>query len=348
MCSISVEPMPSMMSRSNAALPAAQDLGGERLGGGDAHAHAGQVVLGRVGQVDHRAVERGHGEEQARALALGGLQQAARVRPARAQHGRRAHPVREREVVAQPVRVVELGRGERHVALGDLQDLAGERLARVRDVVVQVHDALREAGRAAAEQPERHVVAVGVGGVGLARVRVEERRRAATRRSAGALEPPRRSSTRVLGHHHRARRSRGCSGGSSPRVQERHRRGHGAHPHRAQEDRGERGRVVEDHQHAVLAAARPARAARCRRGRCGRAAARRSAPRRRSGRPPWRRGPASRLRSTSVPEFMAGCAAPPPTWTPCSGRAPRCRAPCRSRSPPSRRTAARRRSAAAR
>ena len=207
-------------------------------------------MVGGVRQVDHRAVERRDGEEEARPLLLRGLQQAAGIGAPGAQHGRRTHRVREREVVAQAVRVVELGRGERDVVLVDHEDLAGVRLTRVGDVVVQVNDALREAGRPAAEQPERRVVAVRVGGVGrrgrLGHQPLELR----------AGHGPRRKSLqqRVLGHDQLRVRVAGVVREVLRGVEERHRRGHGAGAHRPQEQGRERRRVVEDHQHPVLAA----------------------------------------------------------------------------------------------
>jgi hypothetical protein len=67
---------------------------------------------------------------------------------------------RERQVVAQPVGVLQLRRRERHVVLAHAEHLPGVGLARDLDVVVQVHDALRAPGRARAVEPERHVIAV--------------------------------------------------------------------------------------------------------------------------------------------------------------------------------------------
>ena len=72
-----------------------------------------------VGQVDHRAVERGDAEEQRRLVLRAVSSRPFGSGPAGPQHRRRADPVREREVVAQPVRVVELRRRERDVVRAD-------------------------------------------------------------------------------------------------------------------------------------------------------------------------------------------------------------------------------------
>ena len=212
MCSISVEPMPSTMSRSKQACQRRRTSGASGSAALTQKRTDDRSNDRRVRQVDHRAVQRRHGEEQRRPVRRRGLQQPARVRLARPQHRGRADRVREREVVAQPVRVVELGRAERDVALGDAEDLARVGVDRVRDVVVQVHDALREPGRAAAEEPEGHVVGVRVRrrGVGAPhrpsapRTACDRSRPAAGARAARPRPRP------------RARRSRSRSGGSSP------------------------------------------------------------------------------------------------------------------------------------
>ena len=285
MCSSSVEPMPSTMSRSKQACQRRRTSGASGSAALDAEAHGAQVERRRVRQVDHRAVQRRHREEQRRPVRRRGLQQPARVGLARPQHRGRADRVREREVVAQPVGVVELGRAERDVALGDAKDLARVGVDRVRDVVVQVHDALGEAGRAAAEEPEGHVVGVRVRRRGVGRAHPPSAPRTASDRSrpaagARAARPRPRP---------RARRSRSRSGGSSPwcrgtrpaRVRRRCASRPGTAPgrsacRRGSSARGPRGR-------------RRARAGRRRHGRRSRAAARTWSPPPRSEWRPCRR-----------------------------------------------------------
>jgi hypothetical protein len=78
--------------------------------------------------------------------------------------------------------------GERPIRFGELKDVLRVRVGRVHEVVLQMHDALRESGRAGRVEPEAHVVLARVGGIELrgdAAHRVLERLRAGRRLAAG-------------------------------------------------------------------------------------------------------------------------------------------------------------------
>ena len=159
MCSISVEPMPSTISRPKRSCQRSKVCGGSGSAA-ETHRRTESSASSAPLLAHHRAVERRDGEEQGRAMLAQLREDRLGARRAGHEHRRRAEPQREREVVAQPVGVVELGRREDDVVLAQAEHLAREGLARVRDVVVQVHDALRLARRPRAVEPEGHVVAV--------------------------------------------------------------------------------------------------------------------------------------------------------------------------------------------
>src|SRR5438876_2943582 len=139
-------------------LPAAPDLGGQRLGGGDAMSDAGQVATLRTLEVQDRVVERGCAEEERWLSLFDRVEDCRGSMPPGVEHRAGAHPIRKGEVVAEPIGVEEARGRERRVLFGDAEDLLGVGDAGVRDVVLQVDDRLRLAGRAGAVEPESHIV----------------------------------------------------------------------------------------------------------------------------------------------------------------------------------------------
>ena len=158
----------------------------------------------------------------------------------------------------------ELGGGERDVVLAQAEDLARVRLARDLDVVVQVHDALRLAGRARAVEPERHVVTmrgrgrelVVLGGearvelddIGLGRAARDEADVLARERAAQAVERSH------VGDHDGRVGVLHVVAEVLVLVELADRHGDRADAHRPEEGDREGGRVVEHEQHAVFAA----------------------------------------------------------------------------------------------
>ena len=210
--------------QAEALLPAVEGLRRQRLGGRDAQAHGVQRAVGAV-LAHQRAVERRDREEHRRAMLAQRGEDRLGARRAGHEHRGRAEPQREREAVAQPVGVEELGRREDDVVLAQAEHLAREGLARHLDVVVQVHDALGLARRARAVEPEGHVVAVRRRRVELVALRGQRRRRARPRRcrrrrgrgsARRARRAPRaaRGSSRRRRWRRRSRRSPRRSGGS--------------------------------------------------------------------------------------------------------------------------------------
>ena len=189
--------------QAEALLPAVEGVRRQRLGGRHAQAHRVQRAVGAV-LAHQRAVERRDRAEHRRAMLAQLGEDRLGTRQARHEHRRRAEPQREREAVAQPVGVEELGRREDDVVLAQAEHLAREGLARHLDVVMQVHDALGLARRARAVEPEGHVVAVRRRRVELVALRRQPRRRARPRRCRRR---------RGRGSGRRARRApRACAG----------------------------------------------------------------------------------------------------------------------------------------
>ena len=129
-------------------LPPAPDLGRQCFGRGHAVTDAGKVAALRAFEVEDRVVEGWRAEEQGRPLLLDGVEHGGRGVAACMQDCGGAHPVWEREVVAEPVGMEETGGRESRVPLGDAEHLLGVGDASERDVVLQVHHGLRLARRA--------------------------------------------------------------------------------------------------------------------------------------------------------------------------------------------------------
>ena len=98
--------------------------------------------------VEDRVVERRRAEEEGRASFLDRVQDGGGGVPSGVEDGRRTYPVRKGEVVAEAVGMEEACGGERGVALGDAEHLLRVGEARVGDVVLEVDDGFRLAGRA--------------------------------------------------------------------------------------------------------------------------------------------------------------------------------------------------------
>ena len=146
-------------------LPVVEHLGREHLGGGHGKAQAGEVGRLRLGRLGQRGVERRQAEEHGRPVAGNAVEDGGGARLARQQHARCADREREGDRVAHAVGEEDLRHREAHVALAQPQQVARVGEVRVGHVVLQVHDPLRPARRARRVHPERHVVAVRVGGV---------------------------------------------------------------------------------------------------------------------------------------------------------------------------------------
>jgi hypothetical protein len=157
--------------------------------------------------------------------------------------------------------VVELGRREDPVVLGDPKHATGEALARDGDVMLEVDDALRLAGRAGAVQPERHVVAMRRRRIELVDLRrqrtVELHHPVAAARDERHLFASERRAQR-LDARRIAHNDAGVGVGDVVAVvvgsvERAHRNRDRAEPDRAEERDREDGGVVEDQQHALLA-----------------------------------------------------------------------------------------------
>src|SRR5712692_259762 len=148
-------------------LPAPPNLGGQRLGGGDAVADRRQVAVARALEVEDRVVEGRRREEERRPALLDHVQHCRGCVPPRMEDARCAHPIRKCEVVAESVSVEESCGRESRVVLGDSKHLLGISDARVRDVVLQVHDRFGLPRGARAVEPEGHIVAARRGWIDL-------------------------------------------------------------------------------------------------------------------------------------------------------------------------------------
>ena len=108
-------------------------------------------------------------------MAVHGLEHAGRRRSRRIQDRGGADGKGKRQRVAEPVGMVKDAAVD-NVALTDLKDVASVGVAGIGDVAMQMHDALRIAGRARAVEPEGHVVLVRVRGHQIGIGRREQRR----------------------------------------------------------------------------------------------------------------------------------------------------------------------------
>ena len=159
MCSISVEPMPS---RSSVPVRSVQRL---PISGGSASPaevqtrRAELLTIGKAGFDEQGGVKRRHAVEDGRLLLDQALEHRVRRRPLGHQDGGGADGEREGQRVAQAVGEEELRRREHDVGFPDAEHRHGVELGGEDEVRVQVHRALRRAGRARRVQPEAHVVA---------------------------------------------------------------------------------------------------------------------------------------------------------------------------------------------
>ena len=161
--------MPSSSSvpvRSVQRLPIS---GGQRFARGRTDSQIEFCFVGKAGVDEQGGVKRRHAIEDGRLLLDQALEHRIRRRPLGHQNGGGADGEREGQRVAQAVGEEQLRRGEHHVGLADAEHRHGVELGGEDEVRVQVHRALRRAGRARRVEPEAHVVAQRWGGLGLRR-----------------------------------------------------------------------------------------------------------------------------------------------------------------------------------
>ena len=144
-------------------LPSVEHVGGQHLGGGNGQTQAGEIGALCLRRLDERGIERRQAEEYARPIAGDGLEDCRRFGLPRQKDAGGADAERKGDGVAEPVGKEDLGNGETHIALAELQPMARVGDVRVGHVVLQMHDALRPSGRSRGIHPERHVVAMRVG-----------------------------------------------------------------------------------------------------------------------------------------------------------------------------------------
>ena len=143
--------------------PQADDLGVERLAGGDGVSQRGK--LAQLGALRHRAVLGGRHAEHVHPLALGHLEPLLRIEAGVVQERRGAHEPRGDEHVARRLRPPGGGGAPREVAIARaepvlrLHALAGQ-------VALPVADRLRLAGGAGGEGDQRRILGREVGGGG--------------------------------------------------------------------------------------------------------------------------------------------------------------------------------------
>ena len=123
--------------RAEHLFPAPPDASWQRLRRRDAQADRGEVVVAALA-VEHRVVERWHGEEQGRFEPLGRAKDSVWHGLAGEEHRRSSGPVREGDVVPQAVGMKELRGREANIVFRDLQHVPGIGLAGVDDVVVKM------------------------------------------------------------------------------------------------------------------------------------------------------------------------------------------------------------------
>ena len=145
--------------------PALADFGGQRFAGGRADSQIEFCTIGKTGVDEQGGIKRRHAIEDGRLVLDQALEHRVRRRPLRHQDGRGAHGEREGQRVAQAVGEEELRRGEHDVGFPDAEHRHGVELGGEDEVRVQVHRALRRAGRARRVEPEAHVVAQRWGGL---------------------------------------------------------------------------------------------------------------------------------------------------------------------------------------
>ncbi len=225
MCSISVEPIPSMISTPKRAV---QFLPISSGSGSPADVHSRSASSSRAGRSGcTSSAPNSVGTPQkivARCVRRIVLDRVGR-RARRVQHRRRADRHRKRQRVAQPVREEQFRRGVHDVVLAHPEHVLREQLRGANQAGLHVHGALRLAGRARRVQPEAHVVGPRRRGVGERRrargQRRERRMRAGVRAARIGHDEAARSSSRAArllrtaaaARRRRSPLSRGCRRG---------------------------------------------------------------------------------------------------------------------------------------
>ena len=150
MCSISVEPIPSTMRMPGLLVPGVRHAGRQRL----ARGHA-RVQRARHVPAEQRPVRGRRGEERRDLVLAQHVQQLPGASDRR--HGR-PEAQREQQRRTEPERERDRRRAGEHVGRARVQNVARERVAARQQVAVEVHAALRRAGRARGEGDDRDVV----------------------------------------------------------------------------------------------------------------------------------------------------------------------------------------------
>ena len=152
--------MPSSNVAAEMLGPAPADIGREALRPPRCRfASATSSLRGRSGFASRAAYRVGNAVEDRGAMLLQAFEHRGRRRPLRHQHRGRAHCQRKRQRVAQPVGEEQLGRREHDVAFTNAQDRPGIEFRSLDQAGMNVHRALRRAGRARRIEPEAGVVA---------------------------------------------------------------------------------------------------------------------------------------------------------------------------------------------
>src|SRR5262245_32555667 len=142
-------------------LPAAVELGGERLPGRDADPQAREVVPRRLRMGDHRVDHRRDRGEDGRPPRVDLLEERLGGAPLREEAGARPDGEGEHQVRAGGVAEEELRDGDRDVRLPHPEDPLGVGLDVEGEVAVVVHCRLRAPRASGREEPAREVVASG-------------------------------------------------------------------------------------------------------------------------------------------------------------------------------------------
>ena len=164
MCSISVEPRPSMIStpkRSSHARPTCSGSASPA----DTHRRKRWLpAFARARRVgEDRSVEGRHAEEDRWLLTVEHGEDRLRRRAFIHEDCARAGGHRECQAIAEPVGEEQLRGGEEDVGFGDAENSFAVGCAVAREAGVDVPHALRHAGRAGGVEPEGHIVGAGVG-----------------------------------------------------------------------------------------------------------------------------------------------------------------------------------------
>ncbi len=145
--------------------PALADVLRQRFAGRHADAQPDVGLRGKVRRRKHRGVERRHAVEDRRAIRSETFRDGRWRWALGHQHGGCADRQRKRERVAEAIGEEQLRRREHDIVLPDAEDAAAVQLRGLDEAGVDMHRALRHAGRARRVEPEANVVRTGRRGV---------------------------------------------------------------------------------------------------------------------------------------------------------------------------------------